>query len=160
MEQRQLICAQTARIFGVAAAIHHSDQWDRGCLGKTARQPVKPSLTMMGIIWHDINKGHGDMLPTQTTKNIRPGNSKNILPSVAKPRPRTAFLTVAGQDKGLACTLLDYTASGAVITLSGWLGVPERFSLYVEPEGRRHACRIVARKGNAVRVEFEEVTQP
>ena len=69
--------------------------------------------------------------------------------------PRLAFLTIEGQDKGLPCSLRDYTREGAVVTVSGWIGIPERFSLYVEPEGVRHQCRISARKGSAVRVIFE-----
>jgi hypothetical protein len=105
--------------------------------------------------------GHGDMLPTQTSRNFKATNGDGVQPAIARLRPpRLAFLTVAGQDKGLACTLLEYTSAGAVITLSGWLGVPDHFSLYVEPEGRRHSCRIVVRKGNAVRVEFQDDLHP
>ena len=148
------------RLPAPAVAILHFDQWDQLKYRNLRAIPVKRSLTMMDITWRDINKGHGDMLPTPTTKNIAPDNRDKSQPLVARLRPpRTAYLTVAGQDKGLACTLLEYTGAGAVITLSGWLGVPDRFSLYVEPEGRRHACRTTARKGNAVRVEFEENVQ-
>lgn len=69
--------------------------------------------------------------------------------------PRLAFLTIDGQEKGLPCTIREYSREGAVVTLSGWIGVPESFGLYVEPEGRRHTCRVLERKGNAVRVSFE-----
>ena len=71
--------------------------------------------------------------------------------------PRTAFLTIDGQEKGLPCVLRDYSQEGAVVTLTGWIGVPDFFALYVEPEGLRHNCRILHRKGNAVRVAFEPV---
>lgn len=44
---------------------------------------------------------------------------------------------------------------GAIVTVSGWIGIPDSFGLYIEPDGMRHACRAISRKGHSVRVAFE-----
>ena len=49
----------------------------------------------------------------------------------------------------------DLTANRATLVLGGWLGIPEQFSLYVEPDGVRLECRIAERRGNAVTVAFD-----
>lgn len=48
----------------------------------------------------------------------------------------------------------DFTAEGACITLGGWIGVPERFMLYTDPNGARFACQVISRRGSIVQVSF------
>lgn len=68
---------------------------------------------------------------------------------------RLGYLIAGGQSIPVPCTVRDLGADTATLILGGWLGVPERFSLYVEPDGIRLECRIATRRGNAVTVEFD-----
>jgi hypothetical protein len=49
----------------------------------------------------------------------------------------------------------DFTAEGACITLGGWIGVPERFTLYTDPNGARFACQVISRRGSVIQVTFD-----
>lgn len=91
-------------------------------------------------------------------------NSHQTL-AVNKPRPdsrrlnqrranRLAWLVVDGQVQGFHCTLRELSSDGAQITVAGLMGIPDRFSLYIEPDSLKYSCRVTARKGNSVRVDF------
>ena len=69
-----------------------------------------------------------------------------------------AWLVVEGQNQGFHCTLREYSQDGAHITVSGLMGIPEEFSLYVEPDSVKYDCRVSLRKGNSVRVDFKSST--
>ena len=60
-----------------------------------------------------------------------------------------------GQASGFSCSLVNYAEAGATLSLQGLIGIPDRFSLYVEPDSVRHACRVVEKRGNTLRVSFE-----
>jgi len=64
------------------------------------------------------------------------------------------WLVVEGQTQGFHCNLRDYNDAGAHLTVSGLMGIPDTFSLFVEPDSIRYACRVILRKGNTVKVEF------
>lgn len=66
------------------------------------------------------------------------------------------WLVVDGQTQGFHCNLREYGEAGAQLTVSGLLGIPDTFSLFVEPDSIRYACRVLRRKGNSVEVEFTE----
>jgi hypothetical protein len=68
--------------------------------------------------------------------------------------PRVAFILIEGQEKGVPCTMRDFTSEGACIMLGGWIGVPERFTLYTDPNGARFACQVISRRGGIVQVSF------
>lgn len=68
---------------------------------------------------------------------------------------RIAWLVVDGQRQGFNCQIKSLDASGASLTVSGLLGIPERFSLFVEPETARFSCRVLESRGSHVRVAFE-----
>jgi len=65
-----------------------------------------------------------------------------------------AWLVVEGQTQGFHCTLREFSEDGAHLTVSGLMGIPETFSLYVEPDSIRFECRVILRKGSSVRVDF------
>ena len=81
--------------------------------------------------------------------------------SDAKPAPRPrrgqrlGYLVVNGQSFPVPCTVRDLGVDSATLILGGWLGIPEQFSLYVEPDEVRLDCRIAGRRGNAVTVAFD-----
>ncbi|MGI9400567.1 MAG: PilZ domain-containing protein [Rhizobiaceae bacterium] len=82
--------------------------------------------------------------------------SGNELPARKRNRPpRIAYIIVDGQEKGVPCTMRDFSEQGAFITLGGWIGVPETFKLYVDPHGARFNCRVISRRGSVVQVTFE-----
>ncbi len=54
----------------------------------------------------------------------------------------------------VACAVKEFSRNGAVLSMTGWLGVPSTFTLYVEPDSVRADCRIINRKGSKVQVEF------
>jgi hypothetical protein len=69
-------------------------------------------------------------------------------------RPAIGYLLAPGQTRPLACPLREYGSASAVISISGWLAIPETFILYVEPDGMRHDCRVAERRGANVSVEL------
>lgn len=68
---------------------------------------------------------------------------------------RFAFMVIDGDKKGVPCTLREFSEEGALVTMGGWIGIPESFALRVEPDGILYDCRIVAKRNNAIRVTFE-----
>ena len=62
---------------------------------------------------------------------------------------------VNGQSAPVPCTVRDLVEGKATLIMGGWLGIPEQFSLYVEPDQIRLECRIAERRGNAVTVAFD-----
>ncbi len=69
---------------------------------------------------------------------------------------RLAYLVVEGQSHGFLCNLQQIGADSAHFTVSGLMGIPDHFSLYVEPDKIRYECEVVMKKGNAVRVRFND----
>ena len=66
-----------------------------------------------------------------------------------------AWLVVDGQTNGFHCILREFSTDGAQLTVSGLMGIPDHFSLYIEPDSVRYSCAVVLRKGNSVRVSFQ-----
>lgn len=70
---------------------------------------------------------------------------------------RLGYLVVNGQSFPVPCTVRDFGAGSATLLLGGWLGIPEQFSLYVEPDEVRLECRVAGRRGNAVTIAFDGI---
>jgi len=70
-----------------------------------------------------------------------------------------AWLVVEGQTQGFHCNLREFSEYGAHFTVSGLMGIPEVFSLYVEPDSIKFECRVIMRKGSSVRVDFTASTE-
>lgn len=100
------------------------------------------------------------LLTSQNNLATRPSPklaSTKELPARKRNRtPRIAYIIVDGQEKGVPCTMRDFSKQGAYVTLGGWIGVPETFTLYVDPHGARFKCRVVSRRGSIVQVIFED----
>jgi len=69
---------------------------------------------------------------------------------------RLAWLVVDGQTQGFHCTLREFSTEGAHLTVSGLMGIPDQFSLYIEPDAIKYSCAVVLRKGNSVKVTFSD----
>jgi hypothetical protein len=67
-----------------------------------------------------------------------------------------AKVMIEGQAHGFLCSISQMTEQSAIITATGWLGVPDRFSLLLRPEGVKKGCRVTARRGNSLTVAFED----
>lgn len=72
---------------------------------------------------------------------------------------RHAYLVVDGQSQGFHCALREFSDTGAFLTISGLMGIPERFSLFVEPDSIKFDCVVSQLKGNSVRVAFTGRTE-
>ncbi len=69
---------------------------------------------------------------------------------------RLAWLVVDGQTQGFHCTLREFSTDGAHLTVSGLMGIPDQFCLYIEPDSIKFNCSVTLRKGNSVRVNFTD----
>lgn len=69
---------------------------------------------------------------------------------------RHGYLAVEGQIGGFPCMVKDISETGATISLTGLMGIPQNFSLFVEPESIRYSCAVTSTKGNSMIVTFNE----
>ncbi|MEZ5871754.1 MAG: hypothetical protein R3D32_07880 [Nitratireductor sp.] len=72
---------------------------------------------------------------------------------------RVGYLLASGQTRAVPCTIRELGDTHAVLTMGGWLGVPEAFSLFVEPDGVCLDCCLLSVKGNSVRVSTSNSRQ-
>ena len=81
--------------------------------------------------------------------------AQNEMPPVRGRRgQRLGYLVANGQTMPVPCIVRDLDAGAATLLVGGWLGIPDSFSLYVEPDRLRLECVIAERRGNAVTVHF------
>lgn len=67
---------------------------------------------------------------------------------------RLGYILFENQTATVPCRVREFTQEGAVLTMDGWMGVPGSFSLFVDPERSRYACKVVSQRGNSARVSF------
>lgn len=67
---------------------------------------------------------------------------------------RLGYLLANGQTNPVPCLVRDLDGGVATLVVGGWLGIPDRFSLYVEPDQLRLECVIAERRGNSVTVRY------
>jgi hypothetical protein len=85
-----------------------------------------------------------DRIPVHPAKANRPAGR------------RYGHVFVEGQTIGFPCAIIVYETARATISAQGWLGVPDRFELLVKPDGVRHPCRVISRRGNTLTVSFDQ----
>ncbi len=73
--------------------------------------------------------------------------------------PRIGKVIFAEEGSPVHCTVRDFSTNGATITMTGWLGLPSEFTLYVEPDSIRAQCKVCGRRGNNIQVEFAEIEE-
>lgn len=79
--------------------------------------------------------------------------------NLSKRIPRMGKVVFAGNANPVDCAVRKFTDANAVLTMSGWLGLPSDFTLFVEPDSIRAQCRVIQRRGSNIQVEFTEVTE-
>lgn len=88
------------------------------------------------------------------TKRL-PSRTQNSRANAQSRRARRhGYLVVNGQNSGFPCMVKDLTDQGAVISLTGLLGVPDIFSLFIEPDGIKYGCSVTGTRGNTISVSF------
>ncbi|MBO6814202.1 MAG: PilZ domain-containing protein [Rhizobiaceae bacterium] len=71
--------------------------------------------------------------------------------------PRMGRVVFSDHDNAVHCTVKSFSDKGAILTMSGWLGLPSNFELYVEPDNIRASCSVSKRKGSNIEVAFTDV---
>lgn len=88
---------------------------------------------------------------TKRPTSRMPGSRVN---AQARRARRHGYLVVHGQDAGFPCMVKDLTDAGAVVSLTGLLGVPETFNLFIEPDAVKYGCSVIGTRGNTISVSF------
>ena len=73
--------------------------------------------------------------------------------------PRVGRVLFSPESAPVHCNVKNFTDNQATLTMSGWMGLPSSFILYIEPDSIRTHCRVLSRKGSNIQVEFTEVEQ-
>ena len=72
--------------------------------------------------------------------------------------PRIGKVLFSQSSPAVQCSVKDFSKTHAVLTMSGWLGLPSDFTLFLEPDAIRAECKVVQRRGSNIKVEFTSVT--
>ena len=64
------------------------------------------------------------------------------------------YLLFNGQPSGVPCGVREFSAEGAVLTMNGWMGVPDSFTLFIEPDSVKVDCKVMRKRGSKVQVSF------
>ncbi|MGI9352044.1 MAG: hypothetical protein ACR2O3_10815 [Rhizobiaceae bacterium] len=71
--------------------------------------------------------------------------------------PRIGRVVFADESSAVHCSVKEFTQNRAILTMSGWLGLPSSFTLYVEPDSIRAKCKVVRSNGSNVEVLLSEL---
>lgn len=81
--------------------------------------------------------------------------SRHPAPRIRSTRTeRLGYILFDNQTATVPCRVREFSSEGAVLTMDGWMGVPVSFSLFVDPERSRYACKVISQRGNSARVSF------
>ncbi len=94
---------------------------------------------------------------TSGTKHPAGGGKKRKL--LNKRVPRMGKVLFSENTAAVHCAVKDFSNHGAVLTMTGWMGLPSNFVLFVEPDTIRAECRVIRRKGSSVQVEFTAIEE-
>ena len=73
-----------------------------------------------------------------------------------EPRRRVLKAAVIGfGGAGITCTVRNISNAGALLEVESPLGVPDRFTLHIEAEQSKRACRVIRRQEKRIDVAFE-----
>ena len=92
----------------------------------------------------------------QTAKRRKSPGNRNQL---NKRLPRVGRVLFNPDSSPVHCNVKNFSDDQATLTMSGWMGLPSNFTLYIEPDSIRTECRVISRKGSNIQVEFTEVEQ-
>lgn len=130
---------------------------------------LNPTLTMMSLLWWSCSRRGLDSLEAEfkigiysymhlSSETVKPKTRSNIKRSTLNKRlPRMGRVVFSENASPVHCTVKSFSVSGAVLTMTGWMGLPSEFQLYVEPDNIRAKCTVAKRKGSNVEVHFLEI---
>ncbi|MFZ1814615.1 MAG: hypothetical protein WBO55_10700 [Rhizobiaceae bacterium] len=81
-----------------------------------------------------------------------PGEGIVQRPTNRRASQKLGYLQANGQTIAVPCMVHELAPGQARLNFGGWMGVPESFSLFVEPDGVRLECQVQSRKGSSVTV--------
>jgi PilZ domain len=70
-------------------------------------------------------------------------------------RRRLKAGTISFGGGAIDCTVRNVTEAGAALDVTSPVGIPERFTLLMEADNNKLACRVVWRKEKRIGVRFE-----
>ncbi|MEO0329425.1 MAG: hypothetical protein AAF217_12600 [Pseudomonadota bacterium] len=76
---------------------------------------------------------------------------------LSKRVPRIGKVLFSPDADPVACAVKNFSKESAILTMTGWLGLPSQFKLYIEPDNICAHCDVVERRGSNVRVIFQDV---
>ena len=77
---------------------------------------------------------------------------------LGKRLPRIGKVLFNENTSPVQCTVKHLEIDSATLIMTGWMGLPSNFVLYVEPDAIRANCRVLSRKGSKIDVELLDVT--
>lgn len=92
----------------------------------------------------------------EATRRRKPGNTRSQL---NKRLPRVGRVLFSPESAPVHCSVKNFTQENATLTMTGWMGLPSDFVMYIEPDSIRTNCRVISRKGSNIQVEFTQVEQ-
>lgn len=101
-----------------------------------------------------ITRSGAELGSSKAASKGRAASTAPLKRADARRSNRLAWLVVEGQDQRFHAAMRDYAEDGAKLTVSGLMGIPDRFLLYVEPDSIRYDCNVLEQRGNTVRVAF------
>ncbi|MEM9277176.1 MAG: hypothetical protein AAGA76_01230 [Pseudomonadota bacterium] len=90
----------------------------------------------------------------KTGTGLKVRKNRSVL---SKRIPRIGWVVFSDQSNPVHCAVKEFTENRAILTMSGWLGLPSSFTLYVEPDSIRAQCKVVRSSGSNVEVLLSEL---
>ena len=78
---------------------------------------------------------------------------------LSKRMPRIGWVVFSPDSSPVHCSVTKFNETRAVLTMSGWMGLPSNFTLYVEPDSIRAQCKVVKCVGSSVEVTLSELEE-
>ena len=89
--------------------------------------------------------------------DFREARSRTPKKALSRRVPRMGKVLFNQHSTPVHCAVKELTNNSAVLTMTGWLGLPSNFTLFVEPDALKANCRVILRKGSNIQVEFVQV---
>ena len=89
----------------------------------------------------------------------RKPNTRSSRTTLSSRVPRMGRVVFTDHANAVHCSVRRFSRQGAMLTMSGWMGLPSEFQLYVEPDNIRAVCSVTSRKGSNIEVSFTEVEE-
>ena len=84
-------------------------------------------------------------------------NKKSAL--LGKRLPRIGKVLFNENSTPIECTVKQLEEKSATLVMTGWMGLPSNFVLYIEPDSIRADCRVLKRNGSKIDVELLTTTE-